>query len=98
MSCTSSAAVTSSTSAAVFAGMPVEDVRRVGAHGADASGRVRGDRKYQVFHSGSTAWRTPSRMPCSVTTRFPPRRIGLAMRNQRMASEPSRSKTSVTSG
>ena len=33
-------------------------------------------------------------MPCSVTTRLPPRRIGEDMRNQRMASAPSRSKTS----
>ena len=55
-------------------------------------------KKYQVLHSGSSTWRTFSRMPSSVTTRFPPRRIGEAIRNHRIASEPSRSNTSATSG
>ena len=52
------------------------------------------EKKYQAFHSGSSTWRTPSRMPCSVTIRLPPRRIGEDIRNQRIASAPSRSKTS----
>ena len=55
-------------------------------------------KKCQLFHSGIITWRTASRMPCSVTTRLPPRRIGELIRNQRIASAPSRSKTSVTSG
>ena len=33
-------------------------------------------KKYHAFHSGISTWRTPSRMPCSVTIRLPPRRIG----------------------
>jgi hypothetical protein len=37
-------------------------------------------------------------MPCSVTTRLPPRRIGDDIRNQRIASAPSRSKTSAHVG
>ena len=55
-------------------------------------------KKYQQFHSGRIACLTPSRMPCSVTIRLPPRSTGLAIRNQRMASEPNVSKTSFTSG
>ncbi|CPU66790.1 Uncharacterised protein [Mycobacteroides abscessus] len=51
-----------------------------------------------MLHSGSSTWRTASRIPSSVTTRLPPRRMGELMRNQRIASEPSRSKTSLTSG
>src|SRR3712207_8621039 len=44
------------------------------------------------LHDALPICRTPSRMPCSVTIRFPPRRMGLDIRNQRMASEPSRSR------
>ncbi len=66
--------------------------------GDDRKALAYNEKKYQVFHSGMSTWRTPSRIPCSVTTRLPPRRIGLLMRNQRMASAPSRSKTSRTSG
>ena len=55
-------------------------------------------KKYHAFHSGSMNSRTPARMPSSVTTRLPPRSTELDMRNQRMASEPSRSNTSLTSG
>ena len=56
------------------------------------------EKKYQLFHSGISTCRTPSRMPCSVTIRLPPRRIGDDIRNQRIASAPSRSNTSRTSG
>ena len=55
-------------------------------------------KKYQLFHSGMSTWRTPSRMPSSVTTRLLPRRMPLDMRNQRIASAPSRLNTSLTSG
>jgi hypothetical protein len=37
-------------------------------------------------------------MPSSVTTRLPPRITDDDIRNQRIASAPSRSKTSLTSG
>ena len=52
------------------------------------------EKKYQLFQSGISTCRTESRIPCSVTIRLPPRRIGLDIRNQRIASAPSRSKTS----
>ena len=45
-------------------------------------------RKYHTFHSGSTTWRVASRIFGSSTMRFPPRRMGEAMRNQRIASAP----------
>ena len=41
---------------------------------------------------------TASLMPCSVTIRLPPRSTGLAIRNQRIASEPNVSNTLFTSG
>src|SRR5660398_224347 len=55
-------------------------------------------KKYYVDHIGNMTWRTPSRMPSSVTMRLPPRRIGDDIRNHRIASEPSRWNTSLTSG
>ncbi|SIL80688.1 Uncharacterised protein [Mycobacteroides abscessus subsp. abscessus] len=89
--------VRSSRSCASFARMYLsstcfESVRQVPGLGAYSC------RKLQAFHSGRMTCRTPSRIPCSVTIRLPPRKIGDAMRNQRIASDPSRSNTSLTSG
>ena len=91
MSCTSSA-VLDSTYRSSTSG---ESVRHVPVRPAALAYSAR---KYQVFHNGSTACRTLSRMPASVTTRSAPRRIADDIRNQRIASEPSRSKTCPTSG
>ena len=55
-------------------------------------------RNEYAFQSGSTTWRTVSRMPASVTEKSAPRRIGDASSIQRIASAPYWSNISFGSG